>query len=127
MLNKGLRDQQNEKINNVLAQLLAIGFIPKGWNDSDKNNVEKQLEKIDLKIQQLIDFNLEQLLIFLKTKSFDWANYESFADFLIGLSNVIEDHRAPLKGKAIGLYNYIQQESKTFSFDIFNKINNAQT
>ena len=32
MLNKGLRDQQNEKINRVLAQLLAIGFIILGFS-----------------------------------------------------------------------------------------------
>lgn len=126
MLNKGLRDEQNEKINNVLAQLIALGFVPEGWNDSDQSNVEKQLAILNMSIQNLIDFNLDQLLSYLNEKSFDWANYELFADFLINLSNRIEDHRTVLREKAVGLYNYIQQESKTFSFEIFNKINNAK-
>jgi hypothetical protein len=52
----------------------------------------------------------------------DWKNLEEFADFLIQIS---KDSTAGFKDfpeKGISIYNYVQQESKVFSFGIITKI-----
>ena len=59
------------------------------------------------------------LITHLQRCHLDWNQMEQFADFLIALS---KEEQFDFKGKAIGIYNYIQRESKTFSFGISNKI-----
>ncbi|MNF15301.1 hypothetical protein D3C80_2178470 [compost metagenome] len=57
---------------------------------------------------------------------FDWPNAEMFADFLVQVSTNYEEEKAQLRVKAVAVYEFVQKESKTFSFDIFNKISNAK-
>ncbi|WP_306351384.1 hypothetical protein [Flavobacterium sp. '19STA2R22 D10 B1'] len=126
MLNKGLRDEENEKINNVLATLISIVFVPDLWSEEDRKNIEKQLAALNLTMQNLVDFDVNALTNHLSPFQLDWKNQEYFADFLVGLSGKIQDQKTSLLEKSIGYYTYIQDESKTFSFDIFNKINAAK-
>ncbi len=49
----------------------------------------------------------------------DWIQKEQFADFLIAYS---ESNLYDFSVKAIAIYNHIQIDSKTFSFEIINKI-----
>jgi hypothetical protein len=49
----------------------------------------------------------------------DWIQKEQFADFLIAHS---ESNLYDFSVKAIAIYNHIQIDSKTFSFEIINKI-----
>jgi hypothetical protein len=49
---------------------------------------------------------------------FDWNHFEIFADFLIALS---KESQFDFSQKAIAIYDYVQKESKVFSFGIFNK------
>lgn len=121
MLNKGLRDEENERINNVLKQLIALTHVPENWNLSDLDN---QLKMLCLTLENLVDFEAGQLIAQLEKLHFDWTNTEQFADFLKQLST--QAAYSTLKGKAVAVYHYIQTESKTFSFDIFNKINALQ-
>lgn len=50
---------------------------------------------------------------------FDWEQLEQFADILIEFSKV---ESYIFTGKALAIYQYIQQESKVFSFGINTKI-----
>jgi len=119
MLNKGLRDQESMRIDNVLKTLLTIVFVPKTLIEKDKINIEMQLKDLGLNIQSLIDFNTTDLIVHLQRCHLDWNQLEQFADFLIKTS---KENPFDFSEKAIAIYNYIQQESKTFSFEIFNKI-----
>ena len=119
MLNKGLRDQESIRIDNILKVLLSIVFVPKTLIEEDKINIEMQLKDLGLNIQSLIDFNTTDLIVHLQRCHLDWNQLEQFADFLIKTS---KENPFDFSEKAIAIYNYIQQESKTFSFEIFNKI-----
>ena len=120
MLTKGLRDEENERINNVLKQLISLTYIPEDWNLNDLNN---QLKNLALTMEDVLKFSSEEMVQHLEKLHFDWANAELFADFLVHISNNYEEEKAQLRLKAIAVYEYVQRESKTFSFDIFNKIN----
>ncbi|KIA87801.1 hypothetical protein [Flavobacterium sp. AED] len=119
MLNKGLRDQESIRIDNVLKTLLSIVFVPKFWDLEDKINIEDQLKDFGLNIQSLIDCNEKDLITHLLRCHLDWNQLEQFADFLVIAS---KENPFDFSGKAIAIYNYIQQESKMFSFGINSKI-----
>ncbi|HEU4496504.1 MAG TPA: hypothetical protein VFR70_05600 [Flavobacterium sp.] len=119
MLTKGLRDEENERINNVLKQLISLAYIPEGWNGEDLDN---QLKYLALEMNDIFEFFPEELIRHLEKLHFDWANAELFGDFLVQVSERFEEEKSQLKLKAVAVYEYVQRESKTFSFGIFNKI-----
>ena len=119
MLNKGLRDKESIRIDNVLKTLLSIVFVPKFWDLEDKIKIEEQLKDFGLNIQSLIDLNELDLMTHLLRCHLDWNQLEQFADFLVIAS---EDNPFDFSQKAIAIYSSIQQESKVFSFGINSKI-----
>lgn len=119
MLNKGLKDQENERIDNVLKTLLSIVFVPKFWNVEDTSLIDNQLTDFGLTTQVLIEIKQNDLIELLRRLHLDWNQQEQFADFLIAFS---KGNPFDLREKAIAIYEHIQSESKTFSFGIFNKI-----
>ena len=123
MLTKGLRDEENERINNVLKQLISLTYIPEDWNLNDLDN---QLKNLALTMEDVLKFSSEEMIQHLEKLHFDWVNAELFADFLVQISNNYEEKKTQLRLKAIAVYDYVQRESKTFSFDIFNKISSAK-
>ncbi|CAD0000568.1 hypothetical protein [Flavobacterium salmonis] len=119
MLNKGLRDEEKIRIDNVLKTLRTLVFVPQPLNDLDKTNIENQLKEFALNIETLVDHSNEDLIELLMRLHFDWEELEQFADFLIDFSKV-ENYN--FEDKALAVYQYIQSESKVFSFGINSKI-----
>ncbi|KQB36872.1 hypothetical protein RCH33_2638 [Flavobacterium daejeonense] len=117
MLNKGLRDQEKIRIDNVLKTLHSLVFVPEKAFDQDQ--IEGALKDFGLNIESLISITPNDLIVLLERLHLDWDQLEQFADFLINFS---KENQFNFKEKALSIYNYIQTESKTFSFGIFNKI-----
>ena len=117
MLNKGLRDEEKIRIDNVLKTLHSLVFVPeKAFN---KDQIEEVLKDFGLNIESLISITPNDLIVLLDRLHLDWNQKEQFADFLIAFS---KENPFDFAEKAISIYNHIQTESKTFSFGIFNKI-----
>lgn len=119
MLNKGLRDEEKIRIDNVLKTLRTLVFVPQPLNDLDKTNVENQLKEFALNNETLIDYSNEDLISLLMRLHFDWKQLELFADFLMDFS---KGENYNFESKALALYQHIQAESKVFSFGINAKI-----
>jgi len=119
MLNKGLRDQESIRIDNVLKKLMSLVYVPKFWNLEDLLYLENELKDLGMNFESLTEFTEEELIVHLERLHFDWNHFEIFSDFLVAFSKESQFDFSP---KAIAIYNYIQAESKTFSFGIFNKI-----
>lgn len=119
MLNKGLRDQESIRIDNLLRMLHSLVFVPKFWNIEDTSLIDNQLSGFGLNIESLMNYNAKELITLLVRCHLDWNQLEQFADFLIQISI---DNPFDFSEKAIAVYNYIQQESKTFSFEISSKL-----
>ena len=117
-----LRDEENERINNILKKLMALDYVPENGSEA----VDAILAGIGSSTQTLLDVSPQNLIFHLEKFHFDWANAEQFADFLTLLSKKLPENKFALTVKAMAIYNYIQTESKTFSFDIFNKIAAAE-
>jgi hypothetical protein len=119
MLNKGLRDQESIRIDNILKKLMSLVYVPKFWNLEDLLYLDNDLKDLAMNFESLTNFNEEELIVHLHRLNLDWSQLELFADFLVAFS---KENQFDFSQKAIFLYNYIQQESKTFSFGILNKI-----
>jgi hypothetical protein len=124
MLNKGLRDQESIRIDNVLKKLMSLVYVPKFWNLEDLLYLENELKDLGMNIESLGDFKEDELITHLERLHFDWNHFELFADFLVVFS---KESQYDFSQKAVAIYNYIQQESKTFSFGISNKIASLKT
>ncbi|MFH7016111.1 hypothetical protein [Flavobacterium sp. FlaQc-47] len=123
MLNKGLRDEESIRIENTLRTLHALIFVPKFWNAEDTSLIDEQLKSFGLSLERTIEIPEEELIILLQQCHFDWNQQEQFADILVGLS---QQKQFDFLGKALAIYQYIQQESKVFSFGINIKIASAK-
>ena len=123
MLNKGLRDEESIRIDNILKTLRSLDFVPKLLTDDEKFDIENQLKEFGLNIETLVDYQNEELITLLLRLHFDWDHMEQFADFLMEFSKV---ENYDFENKALAIYQYIQQESKVFSFGINAKITSAK-
>ena len=119
MLNKGLRDQESIRIDNILKVLHSLTFVPKFWNLEDLLYLENELKDLGMNIESLREFDEKELITHLERLHFDWNHFEIFADFLIALS---KGSQFDFTEKAIIIYDYVQKGSKVFSFEIFNKL-----
>ena len=119
MLNKGLRDQESIRIDNILKVLHSLTFVPKFWNLEDLLYLENELKDLGMNVESLRDFDEKELITHLERLHFDWNHFELFADFLLAFS---KENQFDFQEKAIAIYDYVQQESKIFSFEIFKKL-----
>jgi hypothetical protein len=124
MLNKGLRDQESIRIDNMLKKLMSLVCVPKFWNLEDLLYLENELKDLGMNVESLRDLDEKKLIVHLGRLHFDWNQFELFADFLINFS---KESQFDFSHKGIAIYNYIQQESKTFSFGISSKIAKGRT
>lgn len=120
MLNKGLRDEEKIRIDNVLKTLRTLIFVPQPVSHLD---IENQLKEFGLSIENLDSSSNDDLISLLMNLHFDWDQLELFADILTEFS---KDENYNFEDKALAVYQYIQQESKVFSFGINTKITSAK-
>lgn len=123
MLNKGLRDDEAIRIDNVLKTLRSLDFVPQPLSNDEKFDIENQLKEFGLNIQTLVDYRNEELITLLVRRHLDFNQLEQFADFLMEFSKA-ENYN--FENKALAIYQYIQRESKVFSFGINAKITSAK-
>ena len=119
MLNKGLRDQESIRIDNILKILHSMTFAPKFWNLEDLLLLENEVTDLGMNVESLRDFDGKGLIVHLLRLHFDWNHFEIFADFLMALS---KESQFDFTQKAISIYDYVQKGSKVFSLEIFNKL-----
>ena len=121
-LNKSLRDEEKERINAILKKLVELLYVP----DFGKKEIDEALKSLGLTTEILLSSSGTELIQHLDKLNFDWESLEQFADYLVLLSEKMVSEKSNLIEKAVLIYDYIQIESKVFSFGIFGKIGVAK-
>lgn len=116
MLNKGVKSEEDRRIESIIVKLSSIGFVPD--NLKVKEEIDAALAKIGLTYAILLEMEATELNQQLLQFNFGWDRMEQFADVLVNWSNKEESFKA----KAKSLYAFIQKESKAFSFEIMAKM-----
>lgn len=117
-----IRDEENERINNILKKLIGLNYVPK----NGMAVIDEVLSGLGLSLQSLLEITPENLLALLQTNNFDWENAVTFADFLVSLAKKLPESQFTLSEKAVAVYQFVQTGSKTFSLEIHQKINAAK-
>jgi hypothetical protein len=117
-----LRDEENERINNILKRLMGLDYVPENGNEL----INEMLSDIGLNMQTLLELSPTELTNHIEKSHFDWANAEQFADYLLKLGSILPESKFRLAEKVIAIYQHIQTQSKTFSIEIYSKINSIQ-
>ena len=123
MLNKGLRDEEKIRIDNVLKTLRTLIFVPYPLSHLQKTDIENQLKDFGLNLETLVNYSNEELIDLLVRCHLDWDHLEQFADLLLEFSKAEEYN---FQEKALAIYQYIQQKRNVFSFGINTKIASAK-
>ena len=121
-LNKSLRDEEKERINAILKKLVELLYVP----DFGKGEIDQELKSLGLTNDVLLSSSGTELIDHLGKLNFDWESLEQFADYLVLLSDKMISEKSNLIEKGLLIYNYIQSESKIFSFGIIGKIGMAK-
>ena len=121
-LNKSLRDEEKERINAILKKLVELLYVP----NFGKLEIDEALKSLGLTTEILLSSSGTGLIQHLNKLNFDWESLEQFADYLVLLSEKMVSEKSNLIEKAVLIYDYIQIESKVFSFGIFGKIGVAK-
>lgn len=121
-LNKSLRDEEKERINAILKKLVELLYVP----NFGKLEIDEALKSLGLTTEILLSSSGTELIQHLDKLNFDWESLERFADYLVLLSEKMVSEKSNLIEKAVLIYDYIQIESKVFSFGIFGKIGVAK-
>jgi len=116
MLNKGVKSEEDRRIESIVVKLSSIGFVPDDL--AVKEEIDAELAKIGLTYAILFEMEPTALNQQLLQFNFGWDRMEQFADVLVNWSNKEES----FKVKAKSLYTFIQKESKAFSFEIMAKL-----
>lgn len=116
MLNKGIKSEEDRRIESIVLKLSSIGFVPEDQNCI--TDLDQELKKVGLSYEQLLATSGKEVGELLRRFHFSWEHIEQFADIMVKWSSRTEE----LKPKAKEIYQFIQDESKMFSFDIMNKI-----
>ena len=113
MLNKGLRDQESIRIDNILKVLHALTFVPKFWNIEDTSLIDNQLKDFGLSVESLINATEKDLITLLMRCHLDWNQLEQFADFLVKSS---KENPFDFSEKAIAIYKYFKECKRATQF-----------
>ncbi|MFZ0490456.1 MAG: hypothetical protein WAM00_09440 [Salegentibacter sp.] len=128
MLSKGLRDEENEKMNRLLNEALQMEFVPDLWKNQQREALNRKLqETLNLTLEDIENSDPEELLKKLQDEEFSFANYEQFGDLMMKLLPMEAAENQPKLAKtAVAVYEFAQRESQTFSFSLIQKINEAK-
>ena len=115
-----------EKISTLLRYLIGK-LIP----SSSVENSEEIIELINRELVENSGFNINEILsfsikdfdkVFTKSKGYSFENIELLADLLYTIGNDQVAINIDYIKKALELYEYINEKSKTYSFERISKI-----
>lgn len=111
------KDETQQRLNSILQKLSGITFVPENWKE---DVFWTTLEETGLSQKDVLE--TEETVFFqqLIDLQFPWEQMEKLADILVALDT--HQPNQAIKERAKHLYQFIQNESKMFSFEIMNKI-----
>ncbi len=128
MLNKGLRSEENERIDKIIASLLELGFLPEEWRKVRNILNEKLKEGLGLSLNEIEQLSEEKLIEVLANLKLEASQYEAIGDILLNsIPLEAEEKQTDLAQKTLRIYQTSQEINKTFSFSLTQKINEARS
>lgn len=116
MLNKSTKSEEQKRIEAIVEKLSSLGFEPESL--AFKEQLNKVIGAIGLQYDMLYTMQPSLLVEHLQKFHFNWEQMEAFADILMQW----QMEEMNFKDKAKFIYQFIQDNSKVFSFEIMTKL-----
>lgn len=128
MLTKGIRNQDQEKLDQIIEAGLQIEFAPDLWKTEQRQNIDQIFQQATgLRLAEIESLPNEEWLNQLREQRLDFTNAEKIGDLMLKIiPQLPEDKGRAIATKAVMLYEQTQKEHKIFSLGLSNKINNAK-
>ena len=128
MLNKNYRDEEKERIDEQLRSIMEMGHIPEEWEEIRLNLDRKLKEALSIGLDEIENLPEEKLMEILANLDLEFSHYEALGDILLGSIELeAEEKQADLAQKTLLIYKTAQEVSRTFSFSLTQKINEARS
>ena len=128
MLNKNYRDEEKERIDEQLRSIMEMGHIPEEWEEIRLNLDRKLKEALSIGLNEIENLPEEKLMEILTNLDLEFSHYEALGDILLGSIELeAEAKQADLAQKTLLIYKTAQEVSRTFSFSLTQKINEARS
>ncbi|SFB77797.1 hypothetical protein SAMN04487907_101592 [Zunongwangia mangrovi] len=128
MLNKNYRDEEKERIDEQLRSIMEMGHIPEEWEEIRLNLDRKLKEALSIGLNEIENLPEEKLMEILANLDLEFSHYEALGDILLGSIELeAEEKQADLAQKTLLIYKTAQEVSRTFSFSLTQKINEARS
>ena len=128
MLNKNYRDEEKERIDEQLRSIMEMGHIPEEWEEIRLNLDRKLKETLSIGLDEIENLPVEKLMEILANLDLEFSHYEALGDILLGSIKLeAEEKQGDLAQKTLLIYKTAQEVSRTFSFSLTQKINEARS
>ena len=128
MLNKNYRDEEKERIDEQLRSIMEMGHIPEEWEEIRLNLDRKLKEALSIGLDEIENLPEEKLMEILANLDLEFSHYEALGDILLGSIELeAEEKQGDLAQKTLLIYKTAQEVSRTFSFSLTQKINEARS
>lgn len=128
MLSKGLRDEENKKMDRLFHDLSTIDFLPEYWENQQRADANMMLnDSLGKSLDEIEQMDSDVLLRVLEDQQFSLDNYEQLGDLLFRIS-AFEPEREEtiLLNHSIKIYQLVQEKSRTFDFRLDRKLKEAR-
>lgn len=128
MLSKGFRDESKEQLNQIFNSGLQLEYQPDMWEQEQRASVDEILQKaIGFSLSEIEKIPTDVLHERLRERNFQLDTYEKLGDLLQKVLPLEPKELQPnLAKRVVSIYETAQNESKTFSFGLIQKINSAK-
>ncbi len=128
MLNKNYRDEEKERIDEQLRSIMEMGHVPDEWEEIRLDLDRKLKEALGIGLDEIENLPEEKLMEILANLALEFSHYEALGDILLGSIELEpEEKQADLAKKTLLIYKTAQEVSRTFSFSLTQKINEARS
>lgn len=128
MLSKGFRDEEKEQLNEVFNSGLQLEYQPDVWEQEQRTSVDGILQgTIGFSLSEVEKIPTDVLHERLRERNFQLDTYEKLGDLLMKVLPLEpKEVQNDLAKKVVSIYETAQNESKTFSFGLIQKITAAK-
>ncbi|UAB85341.1 hypothetical protein INR75_04795 [Zunongwangia sp. SCSIO 43204] len=128
MLNKNYRDEEKERIDEQLRSIMEMGHIPEEWEEIRLNLDRKLKEALSIGLNEIENLPEEKLMEILANLDLEFSHYVALGDILLkSIELEAEEKQGDLAQKTLLIYKTAQEVSRTFSFSLTQKINEARS
>jgi len=107
---------------------MEMGHVPEEWEEIRLDFDRKLKEALGIGLNEIENLPEEKVMEILANLDLEFSHYEALGDILLNSIDLeAEEKQADIAQKTLSIYKKAQEVSRTFSFSLTQKINEARS